>query len=258
MSALNIKERPYFDDRIVRKEFHSHFPYYSTSYNYNDEIRIPISQQDVFTLPSESYVYFECEGTDIPAGAAINVDSFGILSLFSEIRYELGGIEIDRSRNPGITSTMKSYSSFDSNETNLYAYGGWDPFKNNPNADIGHGSELNVCIPLKLILGFAEDYKKILVNIKQELIFRRANNDKNAFVITSEHNGDPKLKIKKIIWKIPFIQVADTQKYQLLKQVQNDTAIEIAFRSWDLYEYPVLPTNTNKEIWQVKTSTQTE
>ena len=36
-------------------------PYASTRYGNNDEIRIPIQQQDIFTLPAESFLYIEDE-----------------------------------------------------------------------------------------------------------------------------------------------------------------------------------------------------
>ena len=39
-----------FDNRIVEFEYRTHAPYASNRYGNNDEIRIPIQQQDVFTL----------------------------------------------------------------------------------------------------------------------------------------------------------------------------------------------------------------
>lgn len=36
------------------------------------------------------------------------------------------------------------------------------------------------CIPLKLLLGFAEQYKRIILNVKQELILIRSSSDNNA------------------------------------------------------------------------------
>ena len=39
----------------------------------------------------------------------------------------------------------------------------------------------DVNIPLKMLFCFAEDYKKIIINCKHELILTRANTDYNAF-----------------------------------------------------------------------------
>ena len=42
----------------------------------------------------------------------------------------------------------------------------------------------DVSIPLSMILGFAEDYHKIIVNSKHELVLTRSKNDVNAIVQT--------------------------------------------------------------------------
>ena len=58
-----IRDR-YTDDSIVGLAYHTHLPYTSTTYNSNDEIRIPINQQDVYTLPCESYLHIKLEYTN--------------------------------------------------------------------------------------------------------------------------------------------------------------------------------------------------
>ncbi|XP_053598629.1 uncharacterized protein LOC128668850 [Microplitis demolitor] len=42
-----------------------------------------------------------------------------------------------------------------------------------------------------------------------------------------------------------------------LNFIANDPAISISFRTWQLYEYPLLP-RTTKHVWPIKTSTQLE
>jgi len=56
---LNIKDEPIFDDRIDKIETHTYNPFANTSFEYNDEIRISIQQQDLYTLPYESFLYVE-------------------------------------------------------------------------------------------------------------------------------------------------------------------------------------------------------
>jgi len=56
---LNIKNEPIFDDRIVKIETHTYSPFANTTFGYSDEIRIPIQQQDLYTLPYESFLYVE-------------------------------------------------------------------------------------------------------------------------------------------------------------------------------------------------------
>jgi len=45
--------------------------------------------------------------------------------LFSEIRYELNGIEIDRTRHLGVTSDLKNYLSIKQNQDHLLENSGW-------------------------------------------------------------------------------------------------------------------------------------
>ncbi|EZA50290.1 hypothetical protein X777_11301 [Ooceraea biroi] len=54
---LNIGDEPIFDGRIVKIETHTYNPFANTTFGHSDEIRIPIQQQDLYTLPHESYLY---------------------------------------------------------------------------------------------------------------------------------------------------------------------------------------------------------
>jgi len=59
MNILNIADEPVFDKRIVKYEMHTYNPYANTMLGHSDEIRIPIQQQDLYTLPCESFLYIE-------------------------------------------------------------------------------------------------------------------------------------------------------------------------------------------------------
>ena len=50
IDILNITGEPIFDDRIVKIEIHTYNPFANTTFGYSDEIRIPIQQQDLYTL----------------------------------------------------------------------------------------------------------------------------------------------------------------------------------------------------------------
>lgn len=102
---LNVASSAAYDeDNIVRYEYHTHAPYASSTLNTNDEIRIPINQQDVYCLPSQSYLYIECQltGENDQADNKISLVNNGLAFLFDEIRYELCGTEIERVKNMGI------------------------------------------------------------------------------------------------------------------------------------------------------------
>ena len=99
---LSVEQQPFFEDSITHFSFHSHAPYATTRYGNNNEIRVPIQQQDVFTLPSESFLYIEgklVKNPSVAADPALNVElvNNAIAFLFEEIRYELAGVVVDLS-----------------------------------------------------------------------------------------------------------------------------------------------------------------
>ncbi|XP_033225944.1 uncharacterized protein LOC117178630 [Belonocnema kinseyi] len=118
----------------------------------------------------------------------------------------------------------------------------------------------DVTVPLSMILGFAEDYGKIFVNAKHELVLTRSRSDINAIVQARQEPGTEeqfKISIHKVEWMIPYVVASDQQKIHLLNIIGKDFLTTMSFRSWELYEYPLLPT-TSRHICTVKTSTQLE
>lgn len=254
-NILNVGETAYTDETIVSNQYHTYQPYASHSLDYNDEIRIPIQTQNIYTLPSESYLYIEgtlLETKENKPSPTLKFINNGILFLFEEIRYELGGTVIDRVRNPGITCTMKGYTSFSESDCLYLLNSGWSHLEHPKLVD--DKGNFSVCIPLKVLLGFAEDYKKIILNTRQELVLVRGNSDVNA-TITSNNNENAKVKLNKIQWRIPHVSVSDSVQLQLLKYMEKD--LTIAYRTWELHEYPLLP-EAMKHNWTVKTSSPLE
>lgn len=255
MSILGISDFPQYDNSIESYEIHTYNPY-NNNFNENDEIRIPIHQQDIYILPSASAIYIEGviqaydkDGKQMKK--SITLTNNPVLFLFQDIRYEMNGIEIDRIKNAGITTCMKSYISMNEGESKVAAIWGWGL-----NGSLANNNSFSAVIPLDKILGFAEDYKKIVINCKHELILNRGHSVLNSIVLPDDVNHI-KINIQKVQWRVPHIKVSDYQKLSLLKLLEKDKPIQIAFRNWDLYEYPVLP-KTIKHSWSVKTSSQIE
>lgn len=255
-AILNVTENITFDNAIAGLEYHSYLPYAGTSFNHNDEVRIPLQQTDVYTLPSDSYLYFEGEisnpterGT-VPTTLKL-VNNF-ICHLFDEIRYEVNGQTVDRVRNPGITVTLKNLVSLNKSQSTRMFNAGWS----DTSTYTLNGNKFNICIPLSMLLGFFEDYNKILINLKQELVLLRAANDVNAIIETSNKN-ETEIKISKIVWKVPHVSVNDHTRLQLLSIIDRATDINIAFRSWELHELPSVPSST-KNSWAIKSAAQLE
>lgn len=254
MEVLQITGSPTFDTSIIRKEFRSYSPYVE-SFNNSDQIRIAVQSQDLLLLLNESYLCCTLSYTakkddaEVPAKLQNNFMAF----LFDEISLEICGVEVDRTRNLGITTALKNYMSMTRNESLMLAYSGW-LYNNDTNHPTTAGN-FEVCLPLKKLLGICEDYIKVLVNIKLEIVLTRARSDNNCVILGTGSTFN--LKLHKLQWKIPVIQVDDMRKLSLMKLIEKGQFLSIPFRCWDLYEFPNLPTS-NKHVWNVKTSTNLE
>jgi len=82
--------------------------------------------------------------------------------MFDEIRYELNDVEIDRNRNVRIISTIKNYVLMMYDKALIAVNAEW-----NIRSDTKEGY---FCGSL---LGFCEDYKRVVVNARHELILIR-------------------------------------------------------------------------------------
>lgn len=96
-NVLQVKHPIIQEDRIINQQYHTYAPY-TSSYNNNDEIRIAIQSQDLYVLPSSSYILIEfttARKTTIDvADRQIKFTQNFTAHLFSEIRYELNGFEM--------------------------------------------------------------------------------------------------------------------------------------------------------------------
>lgn len=246
---LQVKKSIVQDENILNQHFHTYTPY-TTSFNTNDEIRIAIQSQDLYVLPSESYLFIEFstakrDGTAFVDQEAVFSNLF-LAHLFSEMRYELNGFELDRSKSPGITTLMKCMIACKSEDKH--------PLKllyNSSYTSIVTGT-YRLILPLRLIFGFCDDFKKIILNSKHELVLVRNRSNLNLY----RANIDIlQLTVNKIQWKIPHVSLSDGAKLIMLKTLSKNDNLLIPFRSWDLYELPVVP-QTTRHSWSVKTTSQ--
>ncbi|KAE9521265.1 hypothetical protein AGLY_018328 [Aphis glycines] len=177
----------------------------------------------------------------MPPDKHVALSNNGYSYLFEQIRLEMYGIEIDSTRVLGITSSLKGYLSGTPDNYNCYENSGWN-FKNATQSANDKG-EFSACIPLKYWLGFFEDYRKILVNSRLELILTRSHSDLNALRLKSGINTTTaKVSLNKIVWKVPHITVDDGERLKLLKLVEKEKSLFILFRSFETFEYPELGT----------------
>ncbi|XP_025265240.1 uncharacterized protein LOC112638215 [Camponotus floridanus] len=237
---LNIGGEPVFDDRIVKIESHTYNP-------------------RTYTLPCESFLYVEGRlhtknnpppassgesGKPASASKEPSVSSTPawlvnncVAFMFEEIRYELDGVEIDHNRNVRITSTIKNYASLTAERGKILKNAEWD-LATGPNSVASTG-DFNFCVPLDTLLGFCEDYRRVIINARHELIRIRARNDNNCLI--SREKYEPRVELTKIQWRVPHVRPIS----------------ERALSLWNLYKFPLLQ-STTKYLWAVKATTQLE
>ncbi|KAJ8931855.1 hypothetical protein NQ314_015197 [Rhamnusium bicolor] len=261
MELLNITNQPFSGNSIEDYQFHTYQPNISGTLDYNDETRIPIQDLDAYTAPCNSYLYIEGKLTQEDGSATTKLEFINnaIAFLFREIRYEMNGIVIDSVRNVGLVSTLKNYLSYNENESVFMQNAGWFPKKKTSTsekiiADVN--GNFNVCIPLKLLVGFFEDFRKLIINMRQELVLIRNSNDVDS-VTSIDDTQKPKITINKLFWKVPHVTLSISEQLRINKITNRNVELPIKFRSWELIEYPSLPTS-NRHTWPVKTSTKVE
>ncbi|RLU21144.1 hypothetical protein DMN91_005517 [Ooceraea biroi] len=209
-------------------------------------------QQDLYTLPHESFLYIKGKFTvqNRVDGTIPRLGNNCMAFMFDEIRYELDGVEIDRNRNVGITSTLKNYATLSPDRTLILTNAGWD---------IGYQrvveGDFNFCVPLNMLLGFCEDYKRVVINARHELILIRSRNNNNCVQVDAA--AQPRIDIFKIQWRMPHVLLDEVTKLSMLRTLESGRYLSMGFRSWDLYEYPLLQ-STTKHSWAVKTAPQLE
>lgn len=176
--------------------------------------------------------------------------------LFDQVRLEINGVEVDRTRNLGITSSLKGFLSSTPDNDHCYENAGWNV--KNTSQVVNTKGEFTACIPLKYWLGFFEDFKKILINARLELILARANNDLQLIVNkTSQSATTTQVTINRIIWKIPHVSVDDPERLKIMRVIEKEKSLYIPFRSFETFEYPELG-NSKNVVWNLKTASKLE
>ena len=251
---LDVTKHQDVDDGVIRWTYHPYFPHNTLSINNSDEVRICINNQDILTLPSQSYLYIKGKFHHKETGHFVRN---GLAFLFDEIRYEVGSQQVDSIRNPGVASLMKYVCSANTNKRYSNACIDTDEKLKK----ITDKDEFSGCIPLEMLLGVFEDFDKVLVNIKQELILKIARNSLNAiFTTAAAANPDiiPHVTIEQIQWIVPHILASDSEKLTIQRAIVNSKSFNIGFRSYELHTMPSYPTSTTKHTWSVKTTNQLE
>lgn len=172
--------------------------------------------------------------------------------MFDEVRHELNGVEIDRVKNVGRASTMKLRTASRTSKLSSYASYCSTMEVTTP----VHNAErvIDVTIPLSVWFGFCDDYNKIILNARHQLILNRYRDTLNCVQGGGAANTAARvtLEIRKIIWKMPHITLSDNVKLGMLNYLSKNRKITVQHRSMDIVEFPTLPV-AESNMWTVKT-----
>ncbi|XP_031630762.1 uncharacterized protein LOC116345487 [Contarinia nasturtii] len=254
-SILSIDKLAIHDDTIIKKDIYPYTPY-TTTFDESDEIRIAIQSKDTYLLPSESFLYLQIvvnttgtHGNEDPEIKFVN--NFASF-LFSDVRYEINGVPIESVRNVGRASTMKLTVA--SRLSHLIGYASFCKTFESTRARHANEASYDIAIPLSAWFLFCDDYRKIILNCRHELILNRSRQSLDCTMgggstVTSAKSS---VTLKKIEWKMPHITLSDHLKLSMLNYLSKNRKIIVQHRSMDMVEYPLLP-ETTSHIWSVKT-----
>lgn len=250
-SMLDVLSPVPKDDSVVGMHLHSYLPY-NSSFQKLDEIRIPVQNQSSFLYPHKSLLYIEGKLSQIvpETVSKVNFTKNFLLFLFSEIKLEVNGFCLDSIRSPGHSVTMKQYVSGQYGNDALLSEMG------SVKLEMKKDGTFSYSIPLRYLMGFFQDYTKIMIYTRMELVFIRSRTDKNCF----SHNPaagatqctDIVIDISKMAWKMMHVEVKDVYKLKLLKILEKGKWLQLFFRTWEYLEFPNMPAGSDKVNWQVK------
>jgi len=110
-------------------------------------------------------------------------------------------------------------------------------------------------IPASHMLGFFEDYDKLIYGVKQTLtLMRTANTDAIFKAAAVADNG--KIELTQVSWQMPHVVPSDEQKIKLYDMIDRGISVDLGFRHWHL-DSCELP-QTNSFTWRLITTSAIE
>ena len=247
MEYLDIFDEPQLQDDITRIQMHTYSPH-TSSFNRNDEIRLSVNNQDALLLPHKAALYVEGEITNTSKPNTIPLTNNFIGFLFDILRVEIHGVQVSETRNVGITSTIKHYSTSTLADDIVGKKSCW--FAGMTNLDKGKG--FSYLIPMRHFSGFFETFRGILINPRLEITLLRSKSDENCFM-SNTADATLNINLTKIQLRIPHVHLSDSKKLMLYKAINDAHKFSILFREHSLYEFPVA-SNTSVQSWTIRSA----
>jgi len=211
-----------------------------------------------------------------------------MVHLFSNIKYQLSGQEIESLFHPGQATTMLGLLKFPDDfqkSTGLnqlwYKDAGTDASISGNNKNDGFVARQEYIIqkpdpkrtfsfrvPLKHIFGFCDDYEKVFYGFKHQLtLVRKGDNDaifKAGAVAAGPENHPPaiaepvdgKVVLTKLSWYMPHVSPNLQEKLALYKTIESKSSLSVGFRMIQCESIPV--TQTRNFTWRLSVKSDVE
>ena len=264
--ALNLLETVQEDTSITSQQSFPFNPINGTQYNNAGIVQINIENQAEYFLPSQSWLQIDgrlLRADDQAYAAAANVALVNNAPMycFSNIKYHLGGNEIESVNEPGQATTMMGLLKYErsspglqscwtidttstANDNNI----GWKKRKDYmlSSAPTGHFS---FAISLAHIFGFAEDYDKAVFGLRHSLqLNRKASSNDGIFRADGVAVG--KINITRVTWWMPRILPSGFEGYRLTKMLEKETTLQVGFRGREC-NIVGLPVGSTSHTWNL-------
>ncbi len=255
INILSVLENVESNSDITYYNLHTYHPYASSSFGPNDQIIIGVNSKNDYTHPHESYLQITGKINGYKTEDHF-LGNNALPFLFSNMEYYINGVEVDRVTDIGITSTIKTLLSATEANKTFFSSMGFDVLcddggKSSHTHILNDKGHFSIMIPMKHLMGFFSDFKKVLLNVKQELRIRRDREDKNSLKHLKEASTAANIEIVDINWKLPIVKFSDKAKLNLLNYLKNNSALNVVFRQYQLYTYPDIP-QSKDHIWNLK------
>jgi hypothetical protein len=114
---LKISDSIPIDESVSEYNYHNYEPVVGSNLNSNQQIRMIIENQDLFYLPSKSFLTIKgklvkSDGTKLLDTDVVTLVNNGVMFLFDRIEYQIGDKVIENITHPGQCSLMKGLLSY--------------------------------------------------------------------------------------------------------------------------------------------------
>jgi len=214
----------------------------------------------LFTHPAESYLVFDgklvkaADNAEYANVDVITLTNNAMTHLFSNIKYQLLGQEIESVFHPGQATTILGLLKYpedfqkskglnqlwmkDSHTTahlqnniGFAARQGYVIQKPDPKGTFSFR------VPLKHIFGFCDDYEKVVYGFKHELTLVRKGDNDAIFRAAAADAG--KVVLTKLCWYVPHVLTNDREKHELYKTIESKSSLSVGYRMIQCDSIPV-------------------